>query len=118
MVGTPTTGAAARPDQARRDSSPNVPPGPAPPLPAIRGYVEALADGDASPEDSRRFLDVIGRQTRRMERLVGDLLRLARLGAGQETVGLTPCDTPKLAAGAVADLAAAPAPAGPRVAVA
>src|SRR5256885_10062168 len=42
-----------------------------------------------------------------MERLVGDLLRLARLDAGQETVELTACDTQMVAAGVVADLAAA-----------
>src|SRR3954466_13385360 len=96
-----------RADQIRRDFVANVSHELRTPLTAIRGYVEALADGDASPEDSRRFPEVIARQTRRMERLVGDLLRLARLDAGQETVTLTACDTQMLAAGVVADLAAA-----------
>ena len=34
----------------------------------------------------RRFLEIIGRHTLRMERLVRDLLRLARLDAGQEPI--------------------------------
>jgi len=96
-----------RADQIRRDFVANVSHELRTPLTAIRGYVEALSDGDTTPEDSRRFLDVIARHTRRMERLVGDLLRLARLDAGQETLELTACDTQTLASGVVADLSAA-----------
>src|SRR5262245_64707992 len=33
---------------------------------AIRGYVEALSDGDATPEDNRRFLEVIDRKSTRL----------------------------------------------------
>jgi two-component system phosphate regulon sensor histidine kinase PhoR len=96
-----------RADQIRRDFVANVSHELRTPLTAIRGYVEALSDGDASPDDSRRFLEVIARHTRRMERLVGDLLRLARLDAGQETVELTACDTQTLASGVIADLSSA-----------
>src|SRR5262245_621851 len=96
-----------RADQIRRDFVANVSHELRTPLTAIRGYVEALSDGDATPEDNRRFLEVIARHTRRMERLVGDLLRLARLDAGQETLELTACDTLTLASGVVADLSAA-----------
>ena len=63
------------------------------PLTAIRGYVEALAEGDAGPDESRRFLEIITRHTRRMESLVKDLLRLARLDAGQEILDVAVCDT-------------------------
>jgi two-component system phosphate regulon sensor histidine kinase PhoR len=96
-----------RADQIRRDFVANVSHELRTPLTAIRGYVEALSDGDASLEDSRRFLEVIARHTRRMERLVGDLLRLARLDAGQETVELTACATQMLASGVLADLSSA-----------
>ena len=75
-----------RADQIRRDFVANVSHELRTPLTAIRGYVEALSEGDATPEDSRRFLDIIARHTLRMERLVKDLLRLARLDAGQETL--------------------------------
>jgi len=104
-----------RADQIRRDFVANVSHELRTPLTAIRGYVEALSDGDATPEDNRRFLDVIARHTRRMERLVGDLLRLARLDAGQETLELTPCDTQTLASGVVSDLSAAAEERGQRV---
>jgi len=104
-----------RADQIRRDFVANVSHELRTPLTAIRGYVEALSDGDASSEDSRRFLEVVARHTRRMERLVGDLLRLARLDAGQETVELTACDTQMLASGVLADLSSAAGERGQRV---
>jgi len=73
-----------RADQIRRDFVANVSHELRTPLTAIRGYVEAL--GDATPEESRQFLSIVARHTLRMERLVRDLLRLARLDAGQETL--------------------------------
>jgi two-component system phosphate regulon sensor histidine kinase PhoR len=91
-------------DQIRRDFVANVSHELRTPLTAIRGYVEALSDGDASDEDRRRFLDVIARHTQRMERMVTDLLRLARLDAGQETVDIVRCDTRALLESVVADL--------------
>lgn len=76
-------------DQVRRDFVANVSHELRTPLTAIRGYIEALSDGDAPrPADSRKFLDIIARHTTRMERLVRDLLRLARLDAGQEALAL------------------------------
>ncbi len=93
-----------RADQIRRDFVANVSHELRTPLTAIRGYVEALSEGDASAEDNRRFLDIIARHTQRMERLVKDLLRLARLDAGQETLDLVACDTRSLAETVVADV--------------
>jgi two-component system phosphate regulon sensor histidine kinase PhoR len=77
-----------RADRIRRDFVANVSHELRTPLTAIRGYVEALSD--ANPEESRRFLEIVSRHTMRMERLVRDLLRLARLDAGQETVERVP----------------------------
>jgi two-component system, OmpR family, phosphate regulon sensor histidine kinase PhoR len=94
-----------RADQMRRDFVANVSHELRTPLTAIRGYVEALAEPDAGPEDSRRFLAIITRQTDRMERLVKDLLRLARLDAGQETLDLAACDTRALVQSAAGDIA-------------
>jgi two-component system phosphate regulon sensor histidine kinase PhoR len=75
------------------------------PLTAIRGYVEALSEGDPDAEETRKFLAIIARHTLRMERLVRDLLRLARLDAGQETLELAPCDVQALAHAVANDLA-------------
>lgn len=73
-----------RADQVRRDFVANVSHELRTPLTAIRGYVEALLDAPPEPEQTRRFLEIVGRHSERMERLVRDLLRLARLDAGQE----------------------------------
>jgi two-component system phosphate regulon sensor histidine kinase PhoR len=96
-----------RADQIRRDFVANVSHELRTPLTAIRGYVEALSDGDVTPDNSRRFLDIIERHTARMERLVKDLLRLARLDAGQETLDITSCDSRNLINAVVAELASA-----------
>jgi len=92
-------------DRIRRDFVANVSHELRTPLTAVRGYVEALLDGGAEPSDVRRFLEIIGRHTHRMERLVRDLLRLARLDAGQEALEHVPCAVESLFAGVVADLA-------------
>ena len=80
-----------RADRVRRDFVANVSHELRTPLTAVRGYVEALLDGETSSADSRRFLEIISRHTLRMERLVRDLLRLARLDAGQERREHVPC---------------------------
>jgi two-component system phosphate regulon sensor histidine kinase PhoR len=92
-----------RADRIRRDFVANVSHELRTPLTAIRGYVEALAD--ASPEESRRFLEIVARHTLRMERLVRDLLRLARLDAGQELLDRVPCSIESLFAAVEFDLA-------------
>jgi two-component system phosphate regulon sensor histidine kinase PhoR len=79
-----------RADQVRRDFVANVSHELRTPLTAIRGYVEALSD-TSLPDDGRKFLEIIGRHSLRMERLVLDLLRLARLDAGQETLEQADC---------------------------
>ena len=94
-----------RADQIRRDFVANVSHELRTPLTAIRGYVEALLDGPGEEENTRRFLEIIGRQSGRMERLVKDLLRLARLDAKQELLDRAPCDLQALFESIVADLA-------------
>jgi two-component system phosphate regulon sensor histidine kinase PhoR len=74
------------------------------PLTAIRGYVEALLDEPSLGDDARAFLDIIGRHTARMERLVKDLLRLARLDARQEPLERTRCGVRDAFDGVLSDL--------------
>ena len=53
------------------------------PLSGIKAYVELLADGDAEDEKSREeFLDVINSQADRLQRLIDNMLNLARIEAG------------------------------------
>jgi two-component system phosphate regulon sensor histidine kinase PhoR len=93
-----------RADQIRRDFVANVSHELRTPLTAIRGYVEALTDSETTAEQSRTFLGIIARHSERMERLVKDLLRLARLDAGQETLDIISCDTRNLVQGVMADM--------------
>jgi signal transduction histidine kinase len=57
------------------------------PLTAIRGHVEALREGIVTdPEQVAGSLDIIAAETDRLERLVGDVLDLAKLQAHRFTV--------------------------------
>lgn len=60
------------------------------PLTSIRGYAEALADG--ATDDVPRAASVVLSEARRLERLVGDLLELAKLEAGSFSLSCTDVD--------------------------
>ena len=85
-----------RVDRVRRDFVANVSHELRTPLTAVRGYVEALMEEPIESEQRRKFLEVIDRHTGRMERLVRDLLRLARLDAQQETADVHAIDVAAL----------------------
>jgi two-component system OmpR family sensor kinase len=51
------------------------------PLTAVKGYAEALADGVISGDDVPRTGATVAAEAARLDRLVSDLLDLARLGA-------------------------------------
>ena len=59
------------------------------PLTSIRGYAEGIEDGTVEPSDAA---EVVGREAARLERLVGDLLALARLSQGAIEVESEPVD--------------------------
>ncbi len=92
-----------RTDQIRRDFVANVSHELRTPLTAIRGYLEALRDDPTDTANAERFIDIIWRQTTRMERLVSDLLRLARLDARQEVLERVDCDVRQILQAVVAD---------------
>jgi signal transduction histidine kinase len=79
-------------DRIRRDFVANVSHELRTPLTAVRGYIEALEDDTLGAEERREFLGIVTRHTDRMERLVRDLLRLARIEAGQEVLDVGRCD--------------------------
>lgn len=51
------------------------------PLTAVRGFAESLVDGVVEGDDAREAAGVILAESQRLDRLVQDLLDLARLGA-------------------------------------
>jgi two-component system sensor histidine kinase BaeS len=69
------------------------------PLTAIRGYAEALAEGAFAPEDAARTILV---EARRLERLVRDLLDLARMNRREFAVARQAVDLAEVAREAVA----------------
>ena len=96
-----------RADQVRRDFVANVSHELRTPLTAIRGYVEALMDEAPDPLQTQHFLEIVSRHSARMERLVTDLLRLARLDARQELLDVAPCEVQQIIGAVVADLSQA-----------
>ena len=62
------------------------------PLTAITGYAESLADGVVPPDRLAAVGTVIGDEAKRLERLVADLLDLARLDATEMRMDSAPVD--------------------------
>jgi two-component system sensor histidine kinase BaeS len=83
------------------------------PLTAIRGYGEALVDGTA--RRSKKAGEVVVRESKRLERLVQDLLDLGRLEAGEFSVEMTSADLGDVAASVVEALRPAAKEAGVRL---
>jgi signal transduction histidine kinase len=66
------------------------------PLTSIRGFAEAIADGATTDID--HAVGVIGTEARRLERLVGDLLELAKLESGSFSLRPETLDASEVAA--------------------
>ena len=94
-----------RAEQIRQDFVANVSHELRTPLTAIRGSIDALSEESDVSVQQHRFLDIISRHSLRMERLVADLLRLARLDAGQEEIVCAPCETHSVFSNITAEIA-------------
>lgn len=66
------------------------------PLTSIMGFAEAIADG--ATDDTPRAAEVIASEARRLQRLVADLLELAKVGARQFSLDLRPLEVGELVA--------------------
>jgi two-component system sensor histidine kinase BaeS len=66
------------------------------PLTSIRGYAEAIAEGTAP--DAARAAGVITAESRRLDRLVGDLLELAKLDARRFSLDVRATDVAEVVA--------------------
>jgi len=62
------------------------------PLSGIRGYIETLAMPELTLDDAtrRRYLDIVDEETHKLEAIIGDLLDLARLEGGGDTLEREP----------------------------
>jgi len=89
------------------------------PLTSIRGYAEAMAEGAADDEESRRrAATIIEAEARRLERLVADLLELARLDAREFSLHPRPVDVAEVVRHSAMALEPAAREAGLRLVVA
>lgn len=66
------------------------------PLQALRLAIEAHRRAPASPARIRRTLDIVGRQTGHLERMVGDFLDITRIESGRLELRLADCDLREL----------------------
>ncbi len=76
------------------------------PLTSIRSFSEILLDyGDADETVRREFLDIIHKESKRLTRLVDDVLDLARIEADAATLNVSEFDVRDVVADAVASMA-------------
>jgi signal transduction histidine kinase len=78
-------------DRARRQLLADVSHELTTPVTAMRGYLETLTMPELGIDEATRvrYLNIIGDETRRLERIIGDLLDLARLEGGGGTLAIT-----------------------------
>jgi signal transduction histidine kinase len=62
------------------------------PLTAVHGFAESLVDGVVTGDEAQHAGRTIQRESQRLERLVSDLLDLARLGADEFSLDMTDVD--------------------------
>jgi len=56
------------------------------PMTTIRGFIEGILDGTIPPEKQNYYLGIVKDETNRLNRLVNDLLDLAKMEAGEITL--------------------------------
>ncbi len=61
------------------------------PLTSIISYVDLLQN-DPTPEESAQYLEVLGRQSLRMKKLIEDLVEMSKVSTGNLTVEIGPAD--------------------------
>ncbi len=72
-------------EHIRRDFVANVSHELKTPITSIKGFVETLLDGAMQePEDSRRFLQIVGKQADRLHAIIEDLLSLSKIEQSEE----------------------------------
>jgi Signal transduction histidine kinase len=66
------------------------------PMTSIRGFIEGILDGTIPPERQNQYLTIVRDETNRLNRLVNNLLDLARMEAGEIKLVKKPFDINEL----------------------
>lgn len=67
------------------------------PMTSISGFIEGIIDGTISNADAPKYLDVVLSETKRLSRLVSDLLSLSRIDDGRMVINKSTFDIVELA---------------------
>jgi signal transduction histidine kinase len=67
------------------------------PMTTISGFIDGILDGAISPEREQHYLAIIADETRRLSRLVNELLDISRMQAGERQFTLAPFDICEMA---------------------
>ena len=62
------------------------------PMTIITGFVEGVLDETIPPEEHKKYLEVVLSETKRLNRLVNDLLEMSRLNSGKIEFKMVPFD--------------------------
>ena len=62
------------------------------PMTAIRGYIEGMRDGVIAPKDYDKYLGIVSDESKRLSRLIGELLDLSRLEREDAALDMTDFD--------------------------
>jgi signal transduction histidine kinase len=62
------------------------------PMTSINGFIEGILDGTIPQEQHNKYLNVVKEEVRRLQRLVSDMLDIARMEAGEIKVNITAFD--------------------------
>ncbi len=66
------------------------------PMTSIRGFIEGILDGTIPPEKQNHYLTIVRDETNRLNRLVNDLLDLAKMESGELKMNITTIDINEL----------------------
>ena len=88
-------------EQGRREFVANVSHELRSPITSISGFVQGMEDGTIPPEEHPKYLAMVGSESRRLSKLVGDLLNLSRLEQDDASLNLSAFDLCEMARRAV-----------------
>ena len=88
-------------EQGRREFVANVSHELRSPITSITGFVQGMEDGTIPPEDHPKYLAMVGTESRRLSKLVEDLLNLSRLEQDDAALNLSVFDLCEMARRAV-----------------
>ncbi|HAA24673.1 MAG TPA: sensor histidine kinase, partial [Ruminiclostridium sp.] len=79
-------------EKMRRDFIANISHELRTPMTSINGFIEGILDGTIPAEKQKDYLNIVKDEVKRLQRLVSDLLDIARMEAGEMTMNISTFD--------------------------